>query len=179
MLPGQGLDSTAGGGKHNHGIAEGTRLALEGGGGVTWVPREDHAHILYNHGHTIDIPNHQHLVVVPDHQHSILIPDHQHSINIPNHKHSISIPDHDHELEFGIYQGSIADSVQIRIDGKTIPQTEPGQDIDIVAFLGTDGAGKIQRNTWHEIEIIPNKMTRVIANIFMQIFTNSRGGGDY
>ena len=67
----------------------------------------------------------------------------------------------------------------IKVDGKAIPVSSPGQDIDIIPYLSVDGGGKVQRNTWHTVEIVPDKMTRVVANIFMQIFTNSRGGGDY
>ena len=69
--------------------------------------------------------------------------------------------------------------VTIKVDGKTIPQTQENTDINIINYLAVDSSGKVQRNTWHEIEIIPDKMTRIVANVFMQIFTNSRGGGDY
>jgi len=69
--------------------------------------------------------------------------------------------------------------VTIKVDGKAIPVSSPGQDINIIPFLSVDSGGKVQRNTWHTVEIVPNRMTRVVANIFMQIFTNSRGGGDY
>ena len=133
-----------------------------------------HVHALDRHRHP-----HRHYVNIPNHRHGITIPDHQHNINIPNHQHNVTIPDHTHELEFGIYRGTTANKVTIKIDGNPIPQTQPGQDIDIVKYLSTDSAGKINRNTWHTIEIIPDRMTRIVANVFMQIFTNSRGGGDY
>ena len=137
-------------------------------------PPPGHVHPLDRHSHP-----HKHVIAIPTHSHDIQIRDHQHSINIPNHQHSIKILDHTHELKFGIYRGPTADRVTIKVDGKSIPQSQPGEDIDIVKYLSTDNAGKIQRNTWHTVEIVPNKMTRVMANIFMQIFTNSRGGGDY
>lgn len=137
-------------------------------------PPPGHVHALDSHSHP-----HGHDVNIPNHRHDVNIPSHQHNINIPNHQHNVTIPDHIHELEFGIYRGTTANKVTIKIDGKPIPQTNPGEDIDIVKYLSTDGAGKINRNTWHTIEIIPDKMTRIAANVFMQIFTNSRGGGDY
>lgn len=137
-------------------------------------PPPGHVHLLDRHSHP-----HRHNVDIPNHRHDVDIPSHQHNINIPNHQHDVTIPDHIHELEFGIYRGTTANKVTIKIDGKPIPQTQPGQDIDIVKYLSTDEAGKINRNTWHTIEIIPDKMTRIVANVFMQIFTNSRGGGDY
>ena len=142
-----------------------------------------HVHALDRHSHPhrhyVNIPNHRHDITIPSHRHDVNIPSHQHNINIPNHQHNVTIPDHTHELEFGIYRGTTANKVTIKIDGKPIPQTQPGQDIDIVKYLSVDGGGKIRRNTWHTIEIIPDKMTRIAANVFMQIFTNSRGGGDY
>ena len=39
--------------------------------------------------------------------------------------------------------------------------------------------GKIQRNAWHTIQILPNSMSRIVGAVFMQTFYNSRGGGDY
>lgn len=160
------------GGGHNHGLPAGTQLALAGGGYITWAQSG-------NHRHTVTIPSHRHNISISSHQHNVSISSHQHNISIPSHRHNITTPNHTHELEFGIYQGTIASNVSIRVDDKTIPTSQPGEDIDIIPYLSTDGGGKVHRNTWHEIEIIPNKMTRIVANIFMQIFTNSRGGGDY
>ncbi len=170
LRPGTAQDYTKNSGSHVHSIPEGTKLLVEGGGSVTWGPGGVHSHDLYNHGHEVNIPNHIH---------NVEIPDHTHNVNIPNHVHSLNLPEHTHDLEFGIYQGATADMVTIKVDGKTIPVSQPGQDINIINYLGVDAGGKIQRNTWHTVEIIPNQMTRVVANIFMQIFTNSRGGGDY
>lgn len=135
---------------------------------------DGHAHGIVPHRHP-----HSHSVNVPSHSHNFSVPSHSHSVNIPNHSHGINIPSHTHELQFGIYQGSTASAVTIKVDGKAIPASNPGQDIDIIPFLSVDVGGKVQRNTWHTVEIVPNRMTRVVANIFMQIFTNSRGGGDY
>lgn len=135
---------------------------------------DGHSHGIVPHRHP-----HSHSVNIPSHSHTFNIPNHTHSVNIPNHTHSISIPNHTHELQFGIYQGTTADQVTVKVDGKAMPPVQPGQDIDIIPYLSVDAGGKVQRNTWHEVDIIPNRMTRVVANIFMQIFTNSRGGGDY
>lgn len=179
LKPGISQDYTVSSGRHLHTIPNGTVLMVQGGGTVTWGYGGEHSHDLYNHGHGINIPNHQHNVSIPSHTHSVNIPSHTHSINIPNHQHSITLPNHTHDIEFGIYEGTRANSVTIKVDGNILPTTEPGQDINIIPYLSVDPEGKIQRNTWHEVEIIPDQMTRVVANIFMQIFTNSRGGGDY
>ncbi|SKB36233.1 phage minor structural protein, N-terminal region [Acetoanaerobium noterae] len=140
---------------------------------------DGHSHGIPDHAHRVSIYGHSHGFNAPSHKHNFEVKDHSHNVNIPNHQHSISLPSHIHELQFGIYRGTTANSVTIKVDGKTIPQTSPGQDIDIVAYLATDSGGRINRNTWHTIEIIPNALTRIVANVFMQIFTNSRGGGDY
>jgi len=138
-----------------------------------------HSHGLYRHGHRVDLPFHSHEVRIPRHNHRFYIDDHYHRINLPTHNHRINIPEHTHNLQFGIYQGDRASKVTIKVDGKTIPQTQENTDINIIDYLAVDSSGKVQRNTWHEIEIIPDKMSRIVANVFMQIFTNSRGGGDY
>ena len=166
---------------HNHGIANGTKLAKEGGGSVNFVESAGHSHKLPDHIHEVSVfgGEHSHEVNIPNHIHNVNILNHNHSIYIPNHKHNVIIPNHTHQLEFGIYQGTVADSAVIKVDGRALPAVQPGQDIDIIPYLSVDGGGKVQRNTWHTVEIVPDKMTRVVANIFMQIFTNSRGGGDY
>lgn len=140
---------------------------------------DGHSHGIPDHTHRVSIYGHSHGFNAPSHKHNFEVKDHSHNVNIPNHQHSISLPSHIHELQFGIYRGTTANSVTIKVDGNTIPQTSPGQDIDIVAYLATNSGGRINRNTWHTIEIIPNALTRIVANVFMQIFTNSRGGGDY
>jgi len=179
MEPGISQDYTVSSGSHLHTIPSGTVLMVQGGGTVTWGHGGVHSHDLYNHGHEVNIPDHQHSVPIPSHTHSVNLPSHIHSVNIPNHQHSITLPNHTHDLEFGIYEGNRANSITIKVDGNILPTTQPGQDINIIPYLSVDSEGKIQRNTWHEVEIIPDQMTRVLANIFMQIFTNSRGGGDY
>lgn len=156
---------------------------------VTWVDvltgpggSDNHRHEyrrVHSHQHAVNIPSHRHDVNIPRHNHRFYIDDHYHRINLPTHTHRINIPEHTHDLQFGIYQGDRASTVTIKVDGKTIPQTQENTDINIIDYLAVDSAGKVQRNTWHEIEIIPDKMTRIVANVFMQIFTNSRGGGNY
>lgn len=160
-----------------------------GGINVEWVDvqtgpggADNHRHKyrrVHSHQHAVNIPSHRHDVNIPRHNHRFYIDDHYHRINLPTHDHRINIPEHTHNLQFGIYQGDRASKVTIKVDGKAIPQTQENTDINIIDYLAVDSAGKVQRNTWHEIEIIPDKMSRIVANIFMQIFTNSRGGGNY
>lgn len=168
-----GVDSYTGdsAGGHNHGIYPGEQLAIWGGvdkdgnvisaGYVTWVKSG----------------NHRHVIDIPSHWHNFSIPSHSHSFSVPSHRHSFNIPNHIHEIEQGIYEGETASKVTIKVDGNAVLVS--GNEVNIAPYLSTGDGGKIQRNTWHEIEITPDKMTRIIANLFIQLFVNSRGEGDY
>ena len=143
---------------------------------VTANDGKQHHHQLI-HTHSISIPGHTHKVSVPAHSHDFSIGEHSHSVNIPNHTHSTK--DHTHEIEFGIYEGQRASKATIKVDGKEIPAQTSYSNIDIVEFLATDDNGKIRRNAWHTIEILPDNMSRIVGAVFAQTFCNSRGGGDY
>ena len=66
------------------------------------------------------------------------------------------------------------------MDGNVVPASAlTDSEMDIVAYLDKDDDGKITRGTWHEIEIVPNGLTRIEANLFVQAFVQSVGGGDY
>ncbi len=121
--------------------------------------------------------NHRHSINIPSHTHAFSIPSHSHSFSIPSHRHSFNIPSHTHEITQGIYEGTTANKVSIKVDGKAVPVS--GNEINIAPYLSTGDGGKILRDTWHEIEITPDKMTRIIVNVFIQLFVNSRGEGDY
>lgn len=149
---------------HNHGIPERTWLATCDSNGniigiVGWKASGAHRH--------------------DGHRHRVTIPSHYHSFEIPSHRHRFTIPDHIHALSFGIFEGETADSVTIFVDGNQLPNLTAYSDIDIVPYLDKDDAGKIIRGTWHEVVIQPNKKSRIVAALFTQLFTNSRGGGDY
>lgn len=122
---------------------------------------------------------HEHNISIDPHSHSFRVDPHSHSfsLNIPNHQHSVTIPGHTHEQQHGIYEGSRANQCYLRIDDKTVYNYNA--EVNIIPYLSKDGGGKIQRGTWHTVEIIPDKLTRINASIFIQLFTNSRGGGDY
>jgi phage minor structural protein len=156
-------------GGHNHGIPDGTRL-LTDNGSVGWVSVPDHAHGLKSHFHRFNLSAHSHNM---DHTHQM---DHTHNID-----HTHEIPAHSHEIEFGIWEGPIPGSVQVRVDGVLVPGlTTAGEEIDIVPYLSKDNSGRINRGGYHEITITPvNSLGRVVASVFTQIFAQSRGGGDY
>lgn len=165
-------DGMSAAGAHNHGIQPGTQLATVGGGAVTWVAAENHSHIL-----TAD---HHHEVTIPGHDHEVTIPSHNHTVTIPEHTHEIQIPAHTHDIEFGIYEGPSPSSVTIKVDGAEMPVTQSsGDSIDIVPYLSKDGEGKINRGTWHTVEITPDTLGRIVASVNLQLFVASRGGGNY
>lgn len=162
----------SGGENHNHGLARGDRLALIDYnnniiGGVNFVPSGAHTHP----GHTHTVGSHTHSVSA--HTHSVSA--HTHTVKA----HTHTVQDHTHKIEFGIYEGARASSATIKVDGVEIPAPASYDNLDIVEYLKTDGGGKIQRNAWHTIQILPNSMSRIVGAVFMQTFCNSRGGGDY
>ena len=140
----------------------------------------DHKH-AFDHFHTITRLKIPSLTVnVPNHGHNVKIPGHSHSVNIPAHSHSLTLPDHSHGMVYGIYEGPTASGVTIQVDGNTVPAAQiTGREIDVSAYLTKDNNGKITRNSWHEIRIIPDQLTRIEATLFSQVFIQSVGGGDY
>lgn len=162
----------SGGENHNHGLARGDRLALIDYnnniiGGVNFVPSGAHTHP----GHTHTVGSHTHSVSAHTHR----VSAHTHTVKA----HTHTVQDHTHKIEFGIYEGARASSATIKVDGVEIPAPASYDNLDIVKYLKTDGSGKIQRNAWHTIQILPNSMSRIVGAVFMQTFCNSRGGGDY
>lgn len=150
---------------HNHGIDRGTRLAvvdwdtLEVIDSVGWVPSGAHTH--EGHSHEVDIPSHRHNVTVPAHTHSITMPSHSHSIG------------------YGIYTGSTASKLTIAVDGNTVGTfNSPLSSVNLVPYLAKNEDGTIRRG-WHTVTITPNNLTRVELDMVIQLFANSRGGGQF
>ena len=146
---------------HNHGIPSPTELArLDSMGNIGWAGSH---------------------VASGDHTHNVTFqtPDHVHStaFSTPDHSHGVTINAHSHDPLYGIYESTRADSCYLRIDGKTVYNYNT--EVDVIPHLSKDSGGKINRGTWHTVEIIPNRLTRINASLFIQLFTNSRGGGDF
>lgn len=166
------IEATSGVPNHSHGIPNGTVLQTVGGGSVVFYEAGAHQHSLQaDHKHDVTIPGHNHIVELPAHNHTVVIPPHNHDITLPNHTH---------EIEYGIYQGPTPTSVSIDVDGNSISGLETnGDEIDLIPHLSKDEGGKIKRGTWHEIKITPNSLGRIVASVTIQLFVQSRGGGDY
>ena len=146
-----------------------------------------HTHPLTVHGHGMD---HYHYsstlklpafdIELPAHGHNVSIPGHSHTVELPTHTHDVTLPDHTHDIVYGIYDGGRASNVTIRVDGTDVPAGEiSSSEIDVSGYLSKDDNGKIRRGAWHEIQIVPDGLTRIEANLTAQVFVQSVGGGDY
>ena len=70
--------------------------------------------------------------------------------------------------------------VRLLVDGAEVPsEAISKRELDISAYLEKDEDGKITRSAWHTVELVPDKLTRIEANLFAQTFIQSTGGGDY
>lgn len=181
-------DSTT---NHNHGIARGVDLitdvtANKDANGnvisinlstVTWAPSGAHTH--GSHEHTVKVKSHSHTVNIPSHTHSVSIPSHTHSVSIPSHSHNFSIPNHTHDIEYGIYKGSRASSMVVRIDGVVVGTFDySANNINLIEYMSKNANGEVLRGQ-HTISITPNTLTRVECSIQIRLFTNAHGAGQY
>lgn len=176
-----GTGSTGTAGAHCHSMASHTH-------GMRHTHAVDgHTHGMahrhnFSHSHNVvcvvNIPSQD--ITIPAHSHVFETSDHTHSVSIEAHTHDLTLADHTHEIVYGIYEGNTASSVTLKVDGNTVPASAITSDeMDIVGYLAKDEDGKITRGAWHEIEIIPNELTRIEANLFVQAFVQSVGGGDF
>lgn len=164
----------------------GGEIYTEARGGTfrTASAADNHTHTVnvpsHSHRFNIGIPAHSHVVSIPNHTHSISVPSHSHQVRIPAHTHQITLPDHSHPLEWGIYEApSSATSVDIVVDGTTIPVHDTSQQrLNIVNYLRKTSGGKISRGN-HTIKIIPNKLARIEAQVICRVFIQSQLGGQF
>lgn len=162
-----GVDDWKSTGKgHNHGIPHGTPIYDATGNPVAWFAESgDHIHDF-----ELNLSEHTHNVNIKEHSHSV-------TIDVNAHTHDFNIPSHTHKEKHGIFEGNRAKKCYLKVDGKVLHDDKT--EINIIPLLSKTSGGKINRGTWHEVEIIPDELTRINASIFIQLFTNSRGGGDF
>jgi hypothetical protein len=139
-----------------------------------------HEVVVPGHSHTVTISNHSHSVTVSDHSHSVTVPSHTHSVTIPAHTHTVDMPDHTHDIDYGIYTlNRLPTAVSIKVDGNTVPYTATSADnLNLIPYLSKESDGKVIRG-WHTVEIKPNDLGRITAQVTTQFFIQSRGGGNY
>lgn len=144
------------------------------------VPAHTHNTSVPAHTHSVSIPSHTHSVNIPSHTHTVQIPSHTHTVKIPAHRHNVVLPEHTHPLEWGIFQASdYASRVDIIVDGTTLPKHETSQSrLNIVNYLKKTSSGKIQRGN-HTIQVKPNKLARIEAQVTCRVFIQSQLGGQF
>ncbi|MEW5567391.1 phage tail spike protein [Rossellomorea marisflavi] len=148
-------------------------LTTAGGSG-----NHSHSVTVPSHSHDFNTPNHSHDVTVPNHTHNVTIPNHSHNVTIPDHTHEIELPNHTHEILYGIYKyPSRPSSVTVKVDGNPVSGT--AKKIDLIPHLSKGDDGRILRGQFHEVEITPNDLGRINANIYGQYFLQSQGGDVY
>ncbi len=133
----------------------------------------------YPHTHNLILVNHTHSILLADHTHSVVIPNHAHGFSIAAHSHGFTLPNHVHAITYGIYTGSSPSSLSVVIDGNNTGFTATSGNQNITDWLAKDGEGKITRGAWHYVAIYPNTLGRINANLQIQLFVQSRGGGNY
>lgn len=156
---------------HNHGI----QLAKNAQGDLTeWLS------VVNSSGAFIRTTG---FVASGSHEHE----GHTHTVTVPEHSHGITMPAHTHPMSYDIYTGETADYVEISVDGTTLTkeggsthfESSDLSDVDITAALTRQaGSTEISRG-WHTITLTPNKQTRLNLSLAVQLFANSRGGGQY
>ena len=186
-----GDGATSENGTHNHKMAPHTHPMQHTHDIASHTHSMAHVH-NFSHSHnvvavvnipeqSITIPSHRHTVTIDDHTHDVTIDDHSHDVTIDPHSHDVTIEPHTHGIVHGIYEGGTASEISIVVDGVAVlGHTAPTVDeLDIVAWLEKDAEGRITRGTWHTIELVPNRLTRIEASLFVQTFVQSIGGGNY
>ena len=189
-------------GSHHHDIYESTN---DGDGHFHTIPRTN---LQHNHPVNADVSiqvnnkvssgsfSHSHAFNIGAHQHSITIPSHQHQIILPGHTHDIKIASHTHEINPGIFESGKPTAFYVYVKGKKLVSltVESGNktyscdenglwnytsfDGDITTWLLND-KNLIPRDTWIDVEIVPNDNAYVVSSVFVQGFVQSRGGGNY
>ena len=142
------------------------------------IPSHSHSVSIPAHTHSVSIPSHTHSVSIPSHSHTVKVPSHTHTVTIQAHSHTFNIPDHTHDIEYGIYKGTTASKGTLIVDGTTVGTYSSFSNLNLIPYLNKDSDGIIVRG-WHTLQVTPNALSRVELDLVIQLFANSRGGGQY
>lgn len=118
------------------------------------------------HTHPIDGPGVPSTGSGGGHNHTttVTMPQHMHYVN--EHNHSVTIPAHGHGIVYGIYIGPQANSATLVVDGTTVGSYASLTAFDIAQYL-TKTSGRITRDLWHTVQILPDNLSRVEAQAFV------------
>jgi hypothetical protein len=147
-------------------------LFIQGPGGPVYTEGTSGTHT-----HSVSVPAHNHQVTTPNHTHDVTIPNHSHEVEIPPHTHEIKLPDHEHEVKHEIVElDSMPSNVTIKVDGNLVPhESTMGDRINLVDYMTKDSNGKTSRGR-HEVEILPDGLARIEADLILRVFIQSRLG---
>lgn len=165
--------------QHAHNLNAHTHASFSSGPSpavtVTVTPESSsngkHTHDIESHTHKHD---HWHMVTA-----TVTIP--AMTFDLEAHSHTVTIPAHTHELTYGVYEGARASAITLVVDGVAVPAEAmgDGRELDVAAYLRKNDDGRVTRGAWHEIAFTPDGITRITADLFFQVFIQSRGAGDY
>ena len=125
------------------------------------------------------LPTHTHDVYLPAHTHGINIPTHAHQVDIPAHHHEFSLPNHTHDIEYGIFQGPVASSMNVYLDEVLVGVYSSSiSNVNLIDYMSKNANGDILRGK-HTIRVVPNTLTRVECIFQIRLFTNMHGGKQY
>jgi phage minor structural protein len=144
-------------------VATSVNFEADTGGDIyTYEAEGSHTHTTEDHTHSVS-----------DHTHSVS--DHTHQVS--DHTHIFEIDPHSHPIKHGIFTlDTVPSSVTIEVDGNPVPfNSTNGDQIDLVPYMDKGSDGDILRGQYHEITITPNGLGRINAQVFMQLFLQSRG----
>ena len=90
---------------------------------------------------------------------------------------AIQAGSHTHPMDFGIYPAGEPGTCQVAVDGTLVPaEAISSGEFDAVPYLSRDAAGRITRNTWHEITFTPGGICRIEADLHVRTFIRSLKG---
>ena len=119
---------------------------------------------VHGHNHTM---YHQHsLSINLYHTHTISGGLHSHSV--PGHSHSMNLS-HGHNLEFGVYTGTQAPNISIRI-GDRLYTASNGDVVDLTNSLNADRDVPLEGINFKEISFESNVNTRIYGTLFLKTF---------
>jgi len=161
--------------EHSHNINHYHTVSLGGGASGGY---HTHTFSVPNHTHTIS--EHSHGLPSLSHSHTITLKGHDHKIVLDGHEHKIVLNGHSHEITPGIYEFGNPKSFTIKVSGVTKATVNTtSYNGDIVTWLLDPNTRQVPRNTWIDLEIIPNDLAYCQCSVFIQGFVQSRGGGNY
>jgi hypothetical protein len=158
-------------------VTIGTDWASVGAGGYIETDTEEEVGEVVSHVTLHDF----HQFVNKEHTHNVTIPNHTHTT--PAHVHTVSdhahaTPNHVHQMTYQIYEASESSpsiTVKVGEDGGSLteitgsPFTSDQQKLGIADLIRTIGVDK-----WIDLEFTPNQIRRIEANVYLQVFIESK-----